>query len=276
MKKIFVLSLVASMFLFGCGPEETTGPDGGGSTDKLAVATVKKENKSLIAKFSGTNCPPCGTWGWTMMASLVDGAGTEAVTMTAYGQNFVAQLFITDEATTLQNAWGAAGYPHFGANGSVTTQDRSQGVYTALEEQEIFDRVNAHAASAVTANTTLNYEIVDGKLNMKYKTSAWGDISGTPYLAIYVLEDKVKGNQAGHSEGANAIHKKVLRGEVTASAGYGSEISGLAVGSDVSGEATYELDSDWDTDHIIVAPVMYSKVGTNYEFVNASFGTLVE
>ena len=277
MKKIFVLSLVASMFLFGCGPDDSQpDPNGGGSADKLAVTSVKKENKSLVVKFSGTNCPPCGTWGWTMMSSLVDGVGSEGVTMTAYGQNFVAQLFITDEATTLQNAWGAAGYPHFGANGSVTTEDRSQGVFTQKEEDEIYGRVNDHAAASVTANTTLNYEIVDGKINMKYMTTAWGDITGTPYLAIYVIEDKVKGNQAGHSEGANAIHKKVLRAEVTDGKGYGSEVEGLAVGTDVSGEATFELDSDWDTDNIIVAPVMYSKVGTKYEFVNASFGTLVE
>ncbi|PCJ66053.1 MAG: hypothetical protein COA58_08240 [Bacteroidetes bacterium] len=277
MKKIFVLSLVASMFLFGCGPDDTTtDPDnGGGSTDKLAVTAVTKENKSLVVKYSGTNCPPCGTWGWAMMAELVDAVEGEAVAMTAYGQNFVAENYIISEATTLQNAWGATGYPHFGANGSVTSIDRGSGVNTTAEKDEIYQRVNDHKAADVVANTTLNYEIVDGKINMKYLSQAYSAVDA-PYLAIYVLENKVKGYQSGHSEGNGALHKFVLRAEATGGKGYGSSIDGLNVGSTVSGEATLDIDSDWDESHLTIGVVMYNKVGTKYEFVNASLGNLVE
>ncbi|GEM_PF-658929 len=278
MKKIFVLSFIASAFLFGCSDTATTTPvtgGGGGSADKLAVTIVNKANNSFVVKFSGTNCPPCGGWGWTMASSLKDGVDGSGEYMTAYGQNFVAGLFVIDAATTLQNSWGATGYPHFGANGSVTTIPRTSGVNTTAEELEIYDRVNAHAEATVVANTTVKYEIVAGVMNMKYKTTAWSDLSA-PYLAIYVLEDKVKGYQSGHSEGDNALHKNVLRKEITAGAGYGSKIEGLAVGTDVSGEATIDIDSDWDESHIKVIAVMYNKVGTKYNFVNLSTATLVE
>jgi len=277
MKKIFVLSLIASAFLFGCSDTATTPATGtgGGSADKLAISDVTEENNSFVVKFSGTNCGPCGGWGWTMASSLKDGVEGSGEYMTAYGQNFVAGLYVIEAATTLQDAWGATGYPHFGANGSVTTIPRTSGVNTTAEEDEIYERVNAHAAADVVANTTVKYEIVDGVMNMKYKTTAWSDLSA-PYLAIYVLEDKVKGYQAGHSEGNNALHKNILRKEVTSDAGYGSQIEGLAVGTDVSGEATIDIDADWDESHIKVIAVMYNKVGTKYNFVNLSAATLVE
>jgi hypothetical protein len=274
MKKIFLLSVIASMFLFGCGPDDTTTTPKE-ETDKLAVASVLKENKSMVVKFSGTNCPPCGTWGWQMASSLKDGVEGFGTFMTVYGQNFVAENYITGESTTLQNAWGATGYPHFGANGSVTSIDRSAGVNVAAEEQEIYDRVNAHAAADVVANTTLNYEIVDGKINMKYAVAQWADLTA-PYLAIYVIEDKVEGYQAGHSEGNGALHKNVLRKELTAGEGYGSAVEGLAVGTNVTGEISIDVDSEWDASKISIVPVMYSKVVGGYSFVNASIGNKVD
>ncbi|MGB0850664.1 MAG: hypothetical protein ACPGTP_05425 [Bacteroidia bacterium] len=275
MKKILFFSLIASLFIFGCGPDDGGTEPGGSSGDPLAVTAVAKENQSMTVKFSGTNCPPCGSWGWSMMAELVESMEGNGFSMTAYGQNFVAALFITPEATTLQNAWGAAGYPHFGANGSVTTEDRSQGVYTQKEKDEIYGRVNDHAAAPVVANTTLKYKISGGKIDMKYLSEAYSDVA-SPYLAIYILENKVKGNQAGHSEGANALHKYVLRGEATGGEGYGTAISGLSVGSTVAGELSVDIDDSWDADHISIGVAMYNKVGTKYEFVNASTGTLVE
>jgi hypothetical protein len=208
------------------------------------------------------------------MQELVESMEGNGFAMTAYGQNFVAKNYIIGAATTLQNAWGAAGYPHFGANGSVTTVDRSSGVNTTAEKDEIYTRVNDHAAASVVANTTLKYEVVDGKINMKYMTEAYESIS-SPYMAIYVLENKVKGYQAGHSDGNNALHKYVLRAEATSGEGYGTAVDGLSVGTTVSGEMTIDVDSDWDADHLSIGVAMYNKAGTKYEFVNASTGTKV-
>lgn len=276
MKKVLLFSLIASMFMFGCSDDDNG--NGGGTpepTDNLAVTTVKKENQSLAIKFSGTNCPPCGGWGWLMASEIKDGVDAAGGFMTVYGQNFVAELFIIPEATTLQDAWGATGYPHFGANGSVTTVDRSSGVNTAAEKQEIYDRVNTHMDAEVVANTGLNYKIEGDEIKLKYKTTAWSAINA-PYLAIYVFEDKVKGNQAGHSEGPNALHKNVFRGEFTAGEGYGSPIEGLAVGTDVSGEMTIDMESDWDADNIGIYAVIYDKEIGGYSFVNLAKGNKVD
>lgn len=274
MKKIFVLSFIASAFLFGCSDTATTTPGGSGEpVDKLAVTAVKKENNSIAIKFSGTNCPPCGGWGWTVASSLKSGVEGVGEYMTVYGQNFVAGLYVIEAATTLQNTYGATGYPSFGANGSLVV--RKSSIDIVDEENQVYDRVNAHAAAAVVANTTVNYEIVDGTMNLKYRSAAYSELA-SPYLALYVLEDKVKGFQSGHSEGNDALHKNVLRKEITADAGFGSKIDGLAVGTDVSGEATLKLDEEWDADNIKVIAVMYDRVGTKYNFVNLSTATLVK
>lgn len=270
MKKLSLLILMSAMIFAGCSDKGTDDPDANNGGTDLTVGTVAESNTSFVLKFSGTNCPPCGGWGWTMSNDLQFGIGDAGGYSVCYGQNFVAQLFITPEATTLQNAWGATGYPHFGANGSVTTIDRSQGVYTQLEKQEIFDRVNDHAAADVVANVGLNYTIADGKIQMKWKTKAFDAVSNA-YLAVYVIEDEVEGYQAGHPDGI-VEHHLVMRKEVTAGEGYGSSLGALSAAQEVAGEATLDVDEDWNADNISIYAVVYNKVGTKFNFVNLAFG----
>lgn len=274
MKKILLLAAMsATLFITSCKDEKKEEPKM--AADKLAITSVEAKNTSFVVKFSGTSCPPCGGWGWTVMQELIDGIGDNGIATTCYGQNFVAKYFITPEATTLQTAWGATGYPHFGANGSITTVSRSSGVNTAAEKVELFDRVTKHAAAEVMANVGVNYEIVDGKVNMKYQTKAFKALDGDNHLAIYILEHNVVGAQSGHPDGANTKHKHIMRKEITAGAGYGSSIGALTSGQKIDGSQTFDLDPTWNADNIEIVAVLYTKVGTKFTFVNASRAKLV-
>ena len=272
MKKIFLFSLVASLFLFGCGPDE----GGSGTTpepvDKLAITTVKKENKSLAIKFSGTRCGPCGSWGWSTSNNISNGISASGSFMKCFGDNFVAQLFITPEGTELQNSYNIRSFPTFMANGVIATAPNN--LISELE-QSVYDEVNRFQAAEVKANTALKYTIEDGKLTAKYKSTAWAEVDA-PYLAIYVLEDNLVGSQSGHPDGANTVHKSVMRAELTAGAAYGSAIQGLAVGTDVDGELSVDLDMIQDTDNAKIYVVMYNKGNNGYEFVNFSEGEKVD
>ena len=95
MKKLSLLILMAAITFAGCkkGDDPGTEPD----AVNLEVTSVSKSNHSLVVKFSGTNCPPCGSWGWAMMSDLLFGVGDAGVCMVAYGQNFVAQNYICQE-----------------------------------------------------------------------------------------------------------------------------------------------------------------------------------
>ncbi len=269
MKKLLLFSVAASLFLFSCKDDAGTEP-GGGSSDPLAVADVSQSNTSFVIKFSGTNCPPCGQWGWSMFSDIISGAGDDAIYMTNYGQNFVAQLFIIDEATTIQDDYGITGYPSFGANGEAKLDRAGGRVNTANEKQMVYDAVNDHADASVAINTGVNFMIDGDQIKIKYKTKAFEALSGNNKLAIYVLEDKVIGYQAGHSEGNNASHKHVFRAATDGA--YGADIGALTAGQEVEGDATVDMESSWDADHIEVVAVMYEKKGTKHNFLNAANG----
>lgn len=275
MKKILLLlTISASLFLISCkdnNKKENPAP----IKDKLEVSDVPKINNSLVVKFSGTNCPPCGGWGWSFMTDLIAGTEGKANCMTVYGQNFVAKLYVIPEATTIQNAWKAVSYPHYGANGSVTNEPRSTTVNINAEKAEIFARVDAHKAAAVKANTGVNYEIVDGKLRMKYKVKAFEEMGGDNYLAIYLLEHEVVGYQAGHPDGNNTKHKHILRKEIS-DEGYGKSIGALANGGEVTGDFEMTLPVDWNPEKLEVVTALYVKNGTTYTFTNSSRGVLVK
>lgn len=276
MKKVLLLlAISSSMFFYSCNDGGNVEDPNPTSKDKLEVGVVAQENNSLVIKFSGSNCPPCGGWGWTFMSDLITGTQGKANCMTAYGQNFVAKLFIIPEATTLQNAWKATGYPHFGANGSVTTVPRSGSVNTAAEKAEIFARVDAHKTAAVKANTGVKYEIVDGKLRLKYKVKAFEEMSGDNYLAIYILEHEVVGYQAGNPDGNNTKHKHILRKEISGD-GYGKSIGAISAGKEVSGDFEMELPVEWNTEKLEVVTALYVKEGTKFTFTNSSRGELVK
>lgn len=275
MKKILLLTIVSlSLFVVSCNDKKVEDPKPA-ATDKMAIADVPKENNSLVVKFSGTNCPPCGGWGWTFMTDLITGTEGKANAMTVYGQNFVAKLFIIPEATTLQDAWKAKSYPHFGANGSVTNEPRTSTVNVNNEKAEIFARVDAHKAAPVKANTAMKYEIVDGKLRLKYKVKAFEEMSGDNYLAIYILENEVVGYQAGHADGNNTKHKHILRKELSGQ-GYGKSIGSMTSGQELSGDYEFELPADWNKEKLEIVSALYVKNGTNYTFTNSSRGVLVE
>jgi hypothetical protein len=275
MKKLFLLTLISGVFLFSCKDEEPGGTtNGGGSSDPLAVGAVAETNTSYIVKFTGTNCPPCGSWGWAMFTEFLNNVGVDGVYSAAYSDNFVAALFITNEATSMDGAYGAAasgsGYPTFAANGESKLSRAGGQVNTTNEKQMVYDAVNNHAGAAVKINTGLNWMVEDGKIKIKYKTKAFEAVSGA-HLAIFIQENGVVGNQAGHSEGQFATHKHVLRKSVDGA--FGKSLGDLTAGQEVEGEAEVQLGAEWNGDNIEVIAIMNSKSGTNYTFLNAALGT---
>ena len=275
MKKLFLLTLISGVFLFSCKDEEPGGTtNNGGSSDPLAVGAVAESNASYIVKFTGTNCPPCGGWGWAMFSELTRNVGADGVYSSAYSQNPFAALFITPDATTLDGNYGAAGsgsgYPTFAANGESKLARSSQGVNTTEEKNMIYNAVNEHADAEVSVNTGLNWMVEDGKVKIKYKTKAF-KATDDVYLAILIQENKVVGNQAGHSEGQFAEHKHVLRTAVDGA--FGESLGNLSAGQEVEGEAEVSVNSEWNPDNLEVIAIMNSKSGTKYTFLNAALGS---
>jgi hypothetical protein len=286
MKKLLILSVAAAFFLAACGDSGTTDDptkDGGtnGSGDPIADLTVSETNTSFVSKFSGTNCPPCGGWGWTAYSDII--AGTpNSVHATLYSQNFVAKYYITQEASDIDDKYGVTGYPTYGVNGTGYLERREDDPrYIDVNKtiQVVSDKAAAHENGTVEMNTAISYKIENGKIKVFYKAKAFKDMPENNFLAIYILEDKVVGYQAGHSDGNNAVHKHVLRDGIKGT--WGIELGAMTSGQEISGSEEIEVGTDpdfnteWNTDNIEVIGVMRYKIGNSgaiYEFVNACEG----
>jgi hypothetical protein len=273
MKKLLSLFLISSMFFVACSDDTAPPTDGGGTTDPFSISDVAKKNTSFVVKHTGTKCPPCGSWGWDMFAEFIDNIGDDAVYMAPYSY---PGIWIIPAATQLASVNGVKGYPTFAANNEAQlSAARAQGkVNTAEEKQMVYDVVNAFVDAPVLANTALIYKIEDGAIQIKYKAKAFQDLTGTTQVAIYLLENKVVGEQSGHPDGNEAVHKHVMRKAVGDKV-WGESITTLASGEEYDSEEMIILDSAWDESHLEIVVVMYSKKGTNYTFINASKGTLI-
>ena len=271
--QISMLALAAASLTFAsCSKESTTTS----TTPVVNEISVPETNTSMINKYTGTKCPPCGSWGWDMAVELIDYSKTNAIYVGTFSQNFVAEGFITTTATTWDKALVITGYPTFAVNNVAQLDRTSSGVNTTSEKAKCKAVIDAHKVAPVMANvgfTTSWAQDADGfwTITINSRTKFFKDNSGEFYLGCYLLEDKAKGNQTGHVPSINAEHHHVLR-QAIGGLDYGELISSGAVTSGKSIEKTFSsfILKTYVKENMEVLFVIWKKNGTKYEFVNAS------
>ncbi len=270
MKRInYLLSVCAivTILVSGCKKKEVD-PE---STPQGIV--VEEKNMSLVNKFTGSKCPPCGTWGWVMFDKLITFGANSSCNMGTYSQNFVAFNYITKAATQMDSSFGAyknsSGWPTFAVNGSSKLYRPGGAVDTAKERKMCTDAISLHANATVEANSgyELTYDAAKTTATIKTRVKFFKDMSGEFYIAAYVIEDHVIGPQSGLT--GDVSHHDVLRGSASAST-WGTKISSATTaGSTFDYTFTTPVTAGWNTDNITVVTVIWRKNGSNYEFVNA-------
>jgi hypothetical protein len=284
MKKV-LLSAFAIMLIFSaCKPDDNNTPlpaqepnnNGGGNEPQEIV--VPEVNMSMVTKVTGSLCPPCGSWGWTAFESLINTNKDDAFFVGAYSDNYVARLFITDEAETMERAWGVTGFPTFAANG-MPQLDRNSGVNVQSEISKTNAVVASHKSGEVFVNSGFRTSVdANNIMTIETKTKFFKDVGGDIFVAVYVIEDKVIGAQSGHPDGANASHHYVLRGAAKLDGAAKAETWGYQIGNpgatitpaNTEVENTFTIDvSNYDQANTSVAVVIYRKVGVRYQFLNA-------
>lgn len=271
MKKILFSALVLGLAFSGCKKDddkEETAP-----LPQPAV-TVPQANNSLLQKFTGTKCPPCGAWGWTMMEELSTYAEGKAFVISTYSQNFVAEGFITQTSSDMDVAWsiGNSGYPTFTVN-AVPQLDRGSTVNTANEKAKCQTAMDNHKAAPVVANVGIAKSISGSTMTIKTSTQFFQAASGDYNLAIYVTEDGAMWKQSGHATGASTAipHHHVMRGAVNGTWGELIMNGSIAAGSFKDKSFTFSLDPSWNAANIEVVAVLWKKNSNGkYDFVNAN------
>lgn len=248
---LFFLSAVA---FTSCEKEELEGT----SSNFLPVEQV---NSSLIMKHTGTWCAPCGGWGFTTFQTQLDTYGDSEVLVSVVSGSLGGannEVFFDAYA----DAFGISATPTFHSNFGQTTSG-------AL--------ITAHKEAAVVANANYEMVIENGKIKVKTTTQFFQELSDEDfYLAPYIIVDNIVANQAGHPDGANAVHKKSLV-DIAAPVGFEPSPFGYKIASgDIRNGYKVNLEFEanflptWDENDVSVALVISKRnsAGTPV-FVNA-------
>lgn len=275
MRKINYLAVVvfATLLFLGCKKsEESTSEPAPVNPPVVAGITVEEKNMSLVNKFTGSLCGPCGSWGWSMFEEIIANGGDDVCNMGTYSQNFVAQNFITTAATDMDKAYGAAkmssGYPSFSVNG-VCQLDRTSGVNTTSEKQKCMNAISTHKSATCQVNSgyEVTYDATKANITVKTKVKFFKDMTGQYYVSAYIVEDKVLGTQSGKT--GIVEHHDVLRGSI-GSTTFGTLItSATTTGSTFEHTFTGPVTAGWKTENFSIVTAIWKKNGTKYEFVNA-------
>lgn len=269
--------LCSLLILVSCKKEESdkTAPQpilySGGKEPALPV---EEKNRSLLIKFSGTLCEPCGEWGWEMLEEIIRQKKEKTCFLSGYSQNFVAEGLISSTATAMDRQWminTIYGYPGFLLNGVVT-----QKLSTDAEKEAIKNGTDAFVQKPVQASVAFKRKILSGRrMEVQSSVKFFQFGSGAYYLALYLSEDSVQYKQSGHpqSNGIDPVpHHYVLRTQVNGDPWYGALLysGNVAPGAFIDGRVEYEVPADWNLSHLSVTAVIWRMNGNVPEFINSS------
>ncbi len=273
--KGLVFASVLTLSLGACKKESTT-TDGNGNGNGNAIE-VPRVAHSVVNKVTGTLCPPCGGWGWDAFEELISTNKGKAYFVGTYSDNFVAKELITQIATDWDKYWGITGYPTFCANFAPQLSRTSSGVNITAEKKLCNDAVSAHFAKSPIANTafTVTWTEEAGwyKVSVSTNTKFFEATTGTYHLGVYIIEDKVKAGQSGHTPSTNVSHHYVLKqsmDEIT-NKSFGDVVAegDIAANKVVSKTYTTYLPLTTVKENISILTMINKKNANKWEFVNA-------
>lgn len=248
MKKYFFSSLILLIALAQINAQE--------------ISTVQN---SLVVKKTATWCPKCGDWGWSIFADMVDELQDDNVVFLA--AHYSGQLE-TDAGKAITSNFGVSGQPNYYFNG-VDQDVRSTN--TSDKGVSIRDQIKDHSSNEANIGIGIEATIDSAKIDASVSIQFLKDLEGEFYLSLYIVEDPLSFYQAGHSDGNDTSHKKILRTHMTDDA-----LADLVVEGPVSSNEMFQLDlsknleDDWLKDNLSLTAIVWKKVGDKLEYENAS------
>ena len=158
----------------------------------------------------------------------------------------------------------------FGSNGIKRT---GSPIYVSVVLADVTKAVNDFALTTPVASPANSMKITGNKIEVDAKVKFWSATTGDYYLAAYLIEEGALNAQNGQTTTTGATsHHGVMRGSLSVSS-WGDLV---ATGSIIK-DATYDKkfvyivnEDAWDKTKLKVYTVIWKKVGSTYQFVNAS------
>lgn len=228
--------------------------------------TVAEEQTALVVKKTATWCEPCGTWGWQLFDEIWDAVSNKSVILEMHDSPS-SGLYSTAAAAFYSLHEPKGSTPVFYAN----TINRVQYVGTSINPNatrvNIINAVDSTNTKSPIVNSGFTKTISGTTLNVDTKVKFFQNTTGEYYLGIYVTEDHVSAYQKGIGV---TTHRRIMRASFDTPI-QGTLVSSGAVtaGTEFVSSRTLTLDPSWNTANIKVFTVIWEKVGSKFEYVNA-------
>lgn len=242
-------------------------------------APLHKVNMAMVNNFAQTNLSRSGGWAWQVFANIIDKNKANGFYIATYSKGLFSDLFVNDLANKMAVAWSMPRFPAFFVNGVAQLDLNDVNMVNVSKEEAMVNvTVAAHAAKEVWANSNFSTSISGTVMTIETQTNFFKKIVGDVYLAVYLIEDKVKGYQKGHPDLGNALHRYVLRGAATIDGataqaetfGYPlfAHNTTIPKGIEIKNKYTINI-MGYDKNNLSVAAVLWAKTSNNkFVYIN--------
>lgn len=230
---------------------------------------VEQSQQAMVFKITGTNCYSCGTWGWDLFHELADTLPAETPLISVYARN--GSLFGCDEATVFQQKFAPfAGTPAFIFNGVNRTVYYQRSVLVDQTLSTIVQAVDSFSKNTPLVAVGSKQSIVADSLFVRARVAFFQEVKGEYFLACYLIENNIPGEQSGHAESPYTLHPNVLRGEIEHMQ-WGRKIAAgqIAAGQKYDFTFATALPSSWNAEKITSVLVIWERHNDQFTFVNA-------
>ncbi|MFK8055302.1 MAG: Omp28-related outer membrane protein [Saprospiraceae bacterium] len=224
---------------------------------------VSDKRQAFVVKRTATWCGPCGTWGWSLWADLMNDSSLPpfAAAQVHDSQSSRLNVPIANDLTSFYEV--NTGVPNFYIGSTNQTQSSGGGISPAATLARLKDLVRAYSRIDAEIGVGYTATLTDNVVDIKGKVKAFSDINGEYYLGVYILEKDVVEYQ--NPIGDDAVHKTVLRDAVTPN-GYGDLIQNGAIGAGTEFDYTYSytVPQGFNAENVRLAMVIWKKENGEY------------
>ncbi|MBL0340537.1 MAG: Omp28-related outer membrane protein [Bacteroidetes bacterium] len=234
----------------------------------LSAQNVEQKQMALMSKKTATWCNPCGTWGWTLFNDIWVAKKDVAVIFELHNST-TSQLYSPNAATMYSYFDLVSSTPAFYVNGKNETQySTSGGIYTTSTKNRVFAVIDSISNLSPVVNAGFNTNLSNDTLYIDTKVKFFQNTTGEYYLGVYLSESNVIKYQNGI--GNTAVHKQPMRVSVSPNVMGDLIVNGpVTANTEFTNSFSYKLNAAWIPANVNVFTVIWKKVGTDYEYVNA-------
>ena len=257
MKKILLLAVASSLFLFSCKDDGTVTPGGDGTGNGSGFKTEQKQ-KSAGFYFSGNWCGPCGLYGKPALHNMSNKYGNDfAYIACQLNGSGATDPFNCADANSMAGAFGVSGVPTIQV-GAAGDQFQAASGGTDMETK-LDGYLAANKAKTPVANIAVSYVLEDGAISVTTETEFFEETSDDYQISVYLVESKLIANQyvSGSGWAKDVEFNNVLRTKLSAS------VVGDAFPAGTKAKGHIEtmtfgdfLQSTWKTENLHVVAVL--------------------